>query len=246
MNRTAIFALATALLLLSGCYSPRVVQRLELPAREGPTAERDSVYSLLAFSIVYKDWQVPERNPRGHNIGAVLVNSDGEVVGWARNCNFVTQNGTQHAEVRLIQNYLNRYRTYDLKNFTVYTTLEPCAQCAGMMTLVNVRRCVYGQSDPAFGKAFERLQIDTSGTPGGMKPYPRKVDSEKCPLSICTSLEKAYSKRGGSITEFLLTDDAERLFSAANLQMREFRPFYRENSDLVERAINFLNSVAGD
>ncbi len=62
---------------------------------------------------------------------------------------------------RLMIGYLNRVGGYSLKKHTVYTTLEPCAQCSGMMTLCSIERTVYGQTDPGFGKAMERLALDS-------------------------------------------------------------------------------------
>lgn len=95
-------------------------------------AERDYLYSLLAMCVVRHDWQWLEET-RGHNIGSVLVkNATGEVAYYARNSNRVLTNGSQHGEVRLVTNFLKceGEGTY-LKDYTLYTTLEPCMMCAG-------------------------------------------------------------------------------------------------------------------
>ena len=102
--------------------------------------ERDEIFSLLAYSVVFKNWQTTTDHPRGHNIGAVLVSGDNEIVNWARNCNAITGNGTQHGEVRLMIGYLNQARSYSLRGHTVYTSLEPCAQCSGMMIQQSIER----------------------------------------------------------------------------------------------------------
>ena len=99
-------------------------------------------------------------------------------------------------------------KRYKLKDHTVYTTLNPCAMCAGMMTLTSVKRTVYGMKDPGFGNALKRLQLNTSSL-GGYKPYPRPVISDKSPSMFRKQLDEAYAIKGGSITKFLLTDEAK-------------------------------------
>jgi len=51
-------------------------ENVGLPDREC-IRERDEIYSLLAYAIVFKDWQAPEDYgtpvERGHNIGSVSL-----------------------------------------------------------------------------------------------------------------------------------------------------------------------------
>ena len=82
--------------------------------------ERDDIYILAAYAVVYNDWQDGTGKKREHNIGSVLVDPDGKIVNWARNCNASLSNGTQHGEVRLMMGYLNRVGGYSLKDHTVY------------------------------------------------------------------------------------------------------------------------------
>ncbi len=137
--------------------------------------ERDEIFMLQAYAVVFKDWQTQGKpNPRGYNVGAVLVDSRTQIpVAWGRNSIASTKNPTQHAEVRLIQSYIESQipdssgNVY-LDHFTVYTTLEPCAMCAGMMCLTKIPRIVYGQSDDdkngrtGYGKAVERFRRESA------------------------------------------------------------------------------------
>ncbi|MCP3950649.1 MAG: nucleoside deaminase, partial [Desulfobacterales bacterium] len=152
-------------------------------------------------------------------------------VNWARNCNARLSNGTQHGEVRLMLGYLNRVGGYSLKDHTVYTTLEPCAQCSGMMVLTNIKRTVYGQTDSGFGKAIERLKLDSKKwIPAGYKPYPRAVISDRSESKYCQQLEQAYHKSGGSITRFLLTDQAKIIFHEAAANLYNYQQKYPEQN----------------
>lgn len=219
------------LVLLVGCapkFSEAPLADLEFSGlSQEVLKERDEIYMLAAYAVVYNDWQDGSGQKRGHNIGSVLVSPDGKIVNWARNCNAALSNGTQHGEVRLMMGYLNRVGGYTLKDYTVYTTLEPCAQCSGMMVLTNVKRTVYGQTDPGFGKAIERLKLDSKKwNPAGYAPYPRPVISDKSTSKYCSQLDAAYQKAGESITTFLLSDQARDIFKSANFELHHYHLKY--------------------
>lgn len=186
----------------------------------GSQAEVDHIFSLLAYAVVFKDWQSPRiPNPRGHNIGAVLVDHSLQPVFWARNTNLTTNNSSQHAEVRLIYNFLECSTRPYMNGYTIYTTLEPCAMCTGMMSLTRVTRTVYGQEDPLFGNAFERLAADHSTT-GGDPAYPILFSIARSPSSHAARLEESFGKSGdGSIVRWLQSDEARKIYSAAYTEL---------------------------
>jgi len=211
-------------------------------------AERDEIYALLAYAVVLKGWQSEDTKPqRGFNIGSVMVDDKGEVVFWARNANKITQNGTQHGEVRLIRNYLDRVKTYNLKDHIVYTTLEPCAMCSGMMVMTNIARTVYGQIDPDFGKALERLSLDTHNLPKGFKPYPRPVISEPSQLIIRQKLDDSYKKYqdagGKGITNWLQSSEAKAIYEEALKMFLNYKVKYHENAAILGKAKKFYAEV---
>ena len=209
-------------------------------------AERDQIYSLLAYAVVLKDWQTGGPNQRGHNIGSVLVDPQGNVVFWARNCNQRSKDGTQHGEVRLMLGYLEKVHSYSLSGYTVYTSLEPCAQCSGMMVLQSIARTVYGQTDPSYGKAIERLKFDSTKC-GGYKPYPRPVISELSQTDICQMLDAQYAQYKGSITDYLLSDQAKAIYVAALRELRGFQVKYPDNVATLKQSLDFLdNQVKND
>ncbi len=207
--------------------------------------ERDEIYMLVAYAVVLNDWQEGSEKKRGHNIGSILVAPNGQIVNWARNCNAALSNGTQHGEVRLMSGYLNRVGGYTLKEHTIYTTLEPCAQCSGMMILCSIKRTVYGQTDPGFGKAIERLTLDSKKwNEMGYKPYPREVISDRSKTKYCEYLDEAYEEVGGSITEFLLTEKAKSIFSSSLEELHNYNLKYpEENRSILEHAYKTLASV---
>lgn len=208
--------------------------------------ELDYFYSLMAYAIVHKDWQNNADEGRGYNIGSVLVDSDKYVVNWARNSVNIKMNGTQHGEVRVIQSYLDSVQSFSLKGFSIYTTLEPCAMCSGMMKLTNVYRTIYGQTDPAFGKALERLQLESASCCSkGYSPYPRSVISDKSPDPISMEIDSAYAQyKGKYIVKFLATPDAKLLFQKASDMFQQYnKAKYEENQKYIDSAHKFYNFV---
>lgn len=215
-------------------YSPDPVQ-----------TEKDNIFSLLAYSVVLKDWQSENAGSgvRGYNIGSVLVNPNNEVVCWARNAVDVTEDESQHGEVRLITNYLHNTQQFSLKGYRLYTTLEPCAMCGGMMTLTQLYVTIFGQSDPGYGHALERLQFDSTAI-DGYCPYPRPVLSAVAQNDIREQLDDAYSQAEETpITAWLTWPVAHDIYEQANQELVNFVPEYPENVPVLEAAIAFLEGV---
>ncbi len=62
-----------------------------------------------------------------------------------------------------------------LSNVTIYTSLESCAQCSGIMTLANVKQVVFLQPDPTqymIGKIMYRLSRPVGKEGGSGAPRP--------------------------------------------------------------------------
>ena len=220
------------------------------PYRPDPvTAEADRIDALLAYAVVYKDWQDRTFSPpgaRGYNIAGVLVDPDNRVVCWARNNVIRNVNGTQHGEVRLITNYLhNDEKRRNLRGFKLYTTLEPCAMCSGMMTLQSLPTSIYGQTDPGFGGALERLQLNSRRLPNGWCPYPRGVQSVASDLDVRRRLDQAFAdwSGGASLTAFLASEEARALYAEAWDQLHHFQPAHAANKEVLAAALAFLEGV---
>ncbi|NGX38401.1 MAG: tRNA-specific adenosine deaminase [Chlamydiae bacterium] len=95
-------------------------------------------------------------------VGAVLV-SDGKII--ARAHNVVEQNGDAscHAELLCLQRGAKELNNWRLLECTLYCTLEPCAMCAGAMTLFRIQRLVYGAPDLRYGsRPIDSIEV-TSG-----------------------------------------------------------------------------------
>ena len=85
-------------------------------------------------------------------IGAVVVVA-GQIVG--RGMNRVIRDGdtTAHAEIIALRETFRLINNYRVPGATVYTTVEPCAMCAGALMHARVGRVVWGAADLKFGAA---------------------------------------------------------------------------------------------
>lgn len=225
--------------------------------------ERDDIYTLLAYAVVLKDWQDNKgaETSRGYNIGSVLVDkTKSKVVFWARNAVNFTKNYTQHGEVRLMTCYLAENEPKDLKNFTLYTTLEPCAMCSGMMYLTSLPRTVYGQKDLSYkgrhgyGDAIERLQLNSTALKDGFPPYPRSNRIQSDGSNIyhrywLDSLYKAWidlSSENTSITTFLTTSQTKTVFEDARQLLFSYEVKYPKNTKVIKQARDYYENEVSD
>ena len=92
-------------------------------------------------------------------IGAVIVNADGEILATGFNQPIGTSDPTAHAEIIAIRAAGQRSSNYRLTGCTIYTTVEPCAMCAGALVNARIARLVYGARDERFGAVETHFRI---------------------------------------------------------------------------------------
>ena len=84
-------------------------------------------------------------------IGAVLVSQEGRVLAKNGNRILERKDPTAHAEMLVLRESASVLGNERLIGTTLYVTLEPCAMCAGAISLARVARVVYAASDPKGG-----------------------------------------------------------------------------------------------
>lgn len=78
--------------------------------------------------------------------GAVLV-KDGEIVVRNENQIYTKHDPTFHGEAGLIRQFCEQTGITDLRDYTMYSSCEPCFMCSGAMVWVKLGRLVYGASN---------------------------------------------------------------------------------------------------
>ena len=66
---------------------------------------------------------------------------------------------TAHAEIVALREAARKVGNYRLPDATVYSTIEPCAMCAGALIQARVKRLVYGARDERAGAVESRFRI---------------------------------------------------------------------------------------
>jgi tRNA(adenine34) deaminase len=94
-------------------------------------------------------------------VGAVVVIA-GETVGRGCNSPVARHDPTAHAEILALREAAARMGNYRLEGATLYSTLEPCAMCAGALVAARVARLVFGARDLRFGGVRSKFQIADS------------------------------------------------------------------------------------
>lgn len=83
-------------------------------------------------------------------IGAVVVHG-GRPVGRGWNQVETQKDASRHAELIALSQASQKLGRWRLTGCTLYTTLEPCAMCAGALVLSRIDRLVIGTADPKAG-----------------------------------------------------------------------------------------------
>jgi tRNA(adenine34) deaminase len=120
-----------------------------------PTAATDQLFlreAILEARAAEAAGEVP--------VGALLVAADGQTI-LARGNNRVLRDSdpTAHAEIVALRAGGLALGNYRLLGTTLYTTLEPCAMCAGAILHARVARLIYAAPDPKAGACGSVLGV---------------------------------------------------------------------------------------
>lgn len=92
-------------------------------------------------------------------VGAVLIDSEGKILAATGNRTITDTDPTAHAEIVALRTAAIRTGNYRLTGTTMYSTVEPCAMCAGALVNARVTRLVYGAADERFGAVETHFRI---------------------------------------------------------------------------------------
>ena len=113
-------------------------------------------------------------------IGACLIDANGELLAVAGNRTITLSDPTAHAEILVLREAGAKIRNYRLTETTLYTTIEPCAMCAGALVNARIERLVFGAHDIRFGAVESVFQICDTGSLNHQIDITKGVLAEDC------------------------------------------------------------------
>ena len=86
------------------------------------------------------------------------------MIATAGNRTLTDRDPTAHAEILAIREACAAIGSERLVDCDLYVTLEPCAMCAGAISLARIRRLYYGAADPKGGAVESGVRFFASPT----------------------------------------------------------------------------------
>ena len=91
-------------------------------------------------------------------IGTCIV-SENKLLAVSGNRTRTDCDPTAHAEIVALREAAKNVGNYRLADVEVYSTIEPCAMCAGALIQARVKRLIYGAPDERAGAVISRFRI---------------------------------------------------------------------------------------
>jgi len=194
----------------------------------------------------------------GHNIASIAVDAYGEIIDFEFNHNKLFNSSTEHAEARMVKRVFTLTQINDswktslltskpkddystFEDVTIYTTLESCSQCAGVMALARVKEIVYLQTDPGMyliGNILRNLtrKIENVNGSNGSLTSPMPVSGSDINFIPFGNLNNSFiqfqetvktnpffiptnpqdkTHTSPSVTSYLCTDSAFQIYNSA-------------------------------
>lgn len=120
-------------------------------------SDEDVAWMQRALALAREGDAAPDKNP----IGCVIVRN-GEVIGEGCNEVGLRHDATAHAEIVSMRRAGEKLQCDELRDATLYTTLQPCGMCTMAAIWAKIGRIVYGAGrDNVHEMYFEGRHLDT-------------------------------------------------------------------------------------
>ncbi|MFW0108074.1 tRNA adenosine(34) deaminase TadA [Rothia sp. P7181] len=135
-------------------------------------------------------------------IGALVIASDGTIIGRGYNQREKNQDPTAHAEIIALREAAEQRGQWRLEDCTLVVTIEPCIMCAGAILLSRISTVVLGAWEEKTGAAGSLYDVLRD------RRYPHSVEvysgvlEEECASLMKTFFEKKRSESHGPFGRF--------------------------------------------
>ena len=113
-------------------------------------------------------------------VEAIIINQKNEIISSNGNRMRELNDPTAHAEILVIRNACKTLKTTKLFDFSLFTTLEPCAMCAQAISFSRIRRVYFGAYDYKGGGVENGARIFNQPTCHHVPEVIGGIEEEKC------------------------------------------------------------------
>ena len=136
------------------------------------------------------------KEKEGGPFGAVIIDKQGKIIATGNNQVLSSKDPTAHAEITAIRKACEELNTYDLSDYILYTSCEPCPMCLSAIIWANIKEVYYGctKEDAAeIGFRDEAIYDFIKGKDKTLINL-KQMDREECIKTF-----EEYKKNGGVI-----------------------------------------------
>lgn len=132
----------------------------------------------------------------GGPFGAVIIDKDGNVIANGNNQVLLQNDPTAHAEIVAIRNACKVLNTYDLSDYILYTSCEPCPMCLSAIIWSNIKTVYYGCTKKDAGEIGFRDDIIYDYLSGKNNDL---INLQEMDRNECIKTFEEYKKQNGVI-----------------------------------------------
>ncbi len=154
-------------------------------------AKDDEYYMRLALKEAqwaYAEDEVP--------VGAVLAAADGSVLAATHNTSEHGLHALAHAETVAMSIGAISLEQKRLWDCTLYVTLEPCTMCAAALSMMRIKRLVYGAANPKGGAVENGVKFFESAACNHRPEIAAGVLADECGALLTAFFQEKRKKDG--------------------------------------------------
>lgn len=136
------------------------------------------------------------RKNEGGPFGAVIVDKEGKIIAEGNNKVLSKKDPTAHAEIEAIRNACKKLNTYDLSEYILYTSCEPCPMCLSAIIWSNIKKVYYGCTKEDAAKIGFRDDMIYEYLKGKNREL---INLEQIDRDGCIKAFEEYKNNGGII-----------------------------------------------
>ena len=132
----------------------------------------------------------------GGPFGAIILDKEGNIISNGNNKVIKNTDPTVHAEIIAIREACKKLKTYDLSEYTLYTSCEPCPMCLSAIIWANIKQVYYGCTKKDAGEIGFRDDMIYEYLKGKNKDL---IKLEELDREDCLEVFKKYKEENGTI-----------------------------------------------